>query len=221
MIDEMARLGVPPGNPFQGGATHAARLLLSVAFLRRRTGARERDQRLGSRCRADGFHRLFVGHADDGACGLAERPRNRRLSRSVACIRRILAARARVSDRQDRALFVRLAAERIGGLVLSGHLGAAAHRVGDQRRHRDHSARRTCPQTGRAASADICPDCRRGLRELDLGRRNHICIRGRGRGRCAADPDAAIRSRPRFTIWCIAGAGSGACPRGTIPDRPI
>ena len=72
-INAMARLGVPPVNPVfrRIRRTRTPRLLLPLAFQRRRACAGRPRDRLGSRYRADMVHRLCVTEFDDGAGGLA------------------------------------------------------------------------------------------------------------------------------------------------------
>ena len=151
IIDEMTRLGLPPGNPFFGEAGHDLPLAyyylwhFSAAELALLPGVSgwEADIALSaftafsSVALMMGFAAWIGGRAAAGILGGAAR------------LCRLAASGRRGDFRRGEFLFLRPAADRLCRLAVPDHLGAAAHGVGVLRA----AVERSAAATGAAAVA--------------------------------------------------------------------
>ena len=174
IVDEMVRLGVPPGNPFFGeeGQPVAARLLLPPALQRGRDRLAARDQRLGGGRGAHLVQRLRLADADDRPRDLAQRDaRSRRCSSSwsarpdrcgrcspiIPGIDAVIMPPTGLAGWLSQTAWVPQHIASASCLVLAILLVCRAGAAGERR-----------------AAGGIRAGRRRRLRQLDLGRRRHL-----------------------------------------------
>ena len=132
-----------------------SRLLLSLAFQRRRAGAGARRKRLGSRHRIDVVHRLRVAERDDGRCRLARQANRRGDLGRRSRRRRVAVGDARLDRRRPRSDALAVAAGWNGRLAVSGDLGPATSDGGVMRGDGDAAASAASP-SGRARRCWRC-----------------------------------------------------------------
>ena len=128
MIDEMTRLGLPPGNPFFGEVGEPRRdWPTTTSVISAPPSSRSsREQRLGSRYRDDVVHGVLVAHADARIGELVQRPRDGAAVGAAAQRRPVMPRGARRPFRNRGRAPGAHAGDRLWRLAVSGGVGTAA-----------------------------------------------------------------------------------------------
>ncbi len=193
LIDDMARLGLPPGNPFfADGGPFAYYYLWHF-------GAAEVARLLGvSGWAADAGLTWFAAFAALAAMmGLAVWLSRRASAAPLAVLfaaTRICALPVVGSVRCGEGGCRAVAARRLRGLPVSVGLGAAAHHLGSDGHGGDLPDRATCASSQRVDGRDPGAGGGRGLRELDLDRWLRVCGERARRGAAAVVGNRAKRA---------------------------
>ncbi len=208
MIDEMARLGVPPGNPFYGGAEGPARLV--YYYLWHFSAAELSLLAQVSGWEADAALTWFTAFASLAAMiGLAVWLSGRGAAAlwvvALAATESLAAAARRPVRRRSSAARHRRAL-RLRRLAVPDQLGAAAHGVGNVGGDCDVAAVAPCRAAQPDDAADAGADHDGRLRELDLGRRRRLAARRRADRVADGDARAPARAPLDRAASCRRGA---------------
>ncbi len=178
IIDDIIRLGLPPGNPFFAGSGPRLVYYYLWHFSAAIPATIVWRQRVGSRYRADLVHRFRLAVPDDRARGLVRRTDNRGILGGVAQPLRIAETRARLGTSRHRPRPRAGPNSMAGKLDISGELGATALGFGRLRRGGGATLVPTSRLTRLADRAAAGGRRSRCVRKLCLGGRRHLCRGG-------------------------------------------